>query len=367
MPIVNINVLNKKDKDSDPCQLMFVDPDDCGRISLDDVHIYTVFNAIDHFLGTENRIPTFRKGIDDIFNKLMEATNIASSLNLCTHDKTVQLTLNQAVDVIKSVGHNLNKMFIPMDDDDDDDSPVERHGTKKRRISKEPGQTRTKKAPLSALHCACGELFSNNDELVYHRQQKHELTNNWNCKKCEVKITTQKGLKRHTISQHLGYYLHYCLYCDYGRNEKHSVMSHMTVAHGMGQQYHCTKTENCKAFFSSLFKLNRHMKYCGEERNFSCNYCGHKFIREQNLNHHIKINHTHELSKVHCEYCQKDYATVNSYRQHFKKGNCKTFEMEKNSSSESSSSNSSSESSDGEGEGGNRDEDIQVASGVVYM
>ena len=45
------------------------------------------------------------------------------------------------------------------DDDDDDDSPVERHGTKKRRISKEPGQTRTKKAPLSALHCACGELF----------------------------------------------------------------------------------------------------------------------------------------------------------------------------------------------------------------
>ena len=88
MPIVNINVLNKKDKDSDPCQLMFVDPDDCGRISLDDVHIYTVVNAVDHFLGTENRIPTFRKGIDDIFNKLMEATSIASSLNLCTDDKT---------------------------------------------------------------------------------------------------------------------------------------------------------------------------------------------------------------------------------------------------------------------------------------
>ena len=127
MPIVNINVLNKKDKDSDPCQLMFVDPDDCGRISLDDVHIYTVFITIDHFLGTENRIPTFRKGIDDIFNKLMEATSIASSLNLCTDDKTVQLTLNQAVDVIKSVGHNLNKMFIPRDDDDD--YPVERHGT----------------------------------------------------------------------------------------------------------------------------------------------------------------------------------------------------------------------------------------------
>ena len=92
----------------------------------------------------------------------------------------LQLTQNEAVDVIKSVGHNLNKMFIPMDDDDD--SPVERHGTKKR-ISKEPGQTRTKKAPLSALHCACGELFSDNDELVYHRQYL-ALLEGLNCPSC---------------------------------------------------------------------------------------------------------------------------------------------------------------------------------------
>ena len=39
MPIVNINVLNKKDKDSDPCQLMFVDPDDCGEDLFGYVHI----------------------------------------------------------------------------------------------------------------------------------------------------------------------------------------------------------------------------------------------------------------------------------------------------------------------------------------
>ena len=189
MPIVNIIVLDKKktDKESNPCQLIFADPEDCGKISLEDIHIYTVFNGIDHFLGTENRIPSFRNGIDKIFNKLMEATSVASSLQLCTDDKTVQLTLSQAVDVIKSVGHNLNKMFIPIEDEDDVEIPT----TKKRRTSKEPGETRTKKSPLTSLHCACGELFSNDDELVYHKQQKHSLTNNWDYQKCNVKITTQ--------------------------------------------------------------------------------------------------------------------------------------------------------------------------------
>lgn len=173
-----------------------------------------------------------------------------------------------------------------------------------------------------------------------------------------MKITTQKGLKRHTISKHFGYYLHYCLYCDFGRNEKHSVISHTTEKHGLGEQYYCSKRENSKAVFTSLLKLNRHIKYCGEDRNLSCQYCGHKFIRQQNLSHHVKINHTHELSKVQCEYCHKDYARVNSYKQHFKKGNCNKFELEKHSSSASSSSNSESE-----GEG---DSDEQLGSGFVY-
>ena len=168
-------------------------------------------------------------------------------------------------------------MFIPIEDEHDVEIPARN----KRRTSKEPGQTRTKKSPLPTLHCACGELFTNDDELVYHKQQKHSLTNNWNCQKCNVKITTQKGLKRHTISKHFGYYLHYCLYCDYARNEKHAVISHTSETHGLGEQYYCSKKENCKAVFTSLFKLNRHMKYCGEERKLSCEYCGHKFIREQ--------------------------------------------------------------------------------------
>ena len=46
------------------------------------------------------------------------------------------------------------------------------------------------------------------------------------------------------------------------------------------------------------------------------------------MGHHIKAKHTHELSKVTCDFCLKQYESVAAYRQHFKKGNCKRFEVE---------------------------------------
>ena len=136
----------KADKEGNPCQLMFADPEDFGKFPLQDIHLYTVFNGSDHLLGAENRIPLFRHGIDEIFNKLMEATSLASSLQLCTDNKTVQLTLSQAVDVIKSVGHNLNKMFIPIEYKDDVEIPA----TKKREHPKNQDKQGPKSPP--SLH-----------------------------------------------------------------------------------------------------------------------------------------------------------------------------------------------------------------------
>ena len=51
----------------------------------------------------------------------------------------------------------------------------------------------------------------------------------------------------------MGYYLHYCLYCDNGRNEKHDVTSHYSATHGFGEEYFCSKKEGFKAVFYSLF------------------------------------------------------------------------------------------------------------------
>ena len=73
------------------------------------------------------------------------------------------------------------------------------------------------------------------------------------------------------------------------------------------------------------------------------------------MGHHVKVKHTHELSKVRCDFCLKQYESVGAYKQHFKKGNCKQFEMEGG--------------DDEEGEEGEDQEDEQeddLSGGVVY-
>ena len=175
---------------------------------------------------------------------------------------------------------------------------------------------------------------------------------------CDKQITTSKGLRRHVLSIHFGEFLHYCIYCSFGRNEKHAVVSHTKSVHGMGCDYKCDKTDKCTAVFNSLFKFKRHQKYCGEEKAHACDQCNSKFMRLENLNHHIKIHPTGELEKVKCDFCLRLYQSVSSYRQHYKKGNCKRFEVE----GEEDSSSSSESDNDGEGE---KQEDL--SHGVVYL
>ena len=317
----------KKGMSGEVCTLVFPDPNDCGKYSLDDIHLINVWNGLDHFPGTKDRVNNFRDGVDLVFQKLMECSSICNNLKVSVDDNDVSSTIGKGVEVIKSVAYNLNKLFMPAEESD----TTTIQPKKKKRKSQEPGETRTDvQSKFTSLHCACGVQFGTEDELTFHMDKNHKLTGNWDCvfSNCKKHITTRKGLRRHVITKHMGGWLHYCLYCSFGRNEKHLVVSHTETVHGLGQSYKCEKTEQCTAVFNSMFKLKRHQKYCGEDKKFQCEYCTHKFMREANMGHHIKVKHTHELSKVRCDYCLKQYESVAAYKQHFKKGNCKRFEME---------------------------------------
>lgn len=328
MPIVNIIPTQyKKGSPGEACTIVFPDPNDCGKFGLDDINVINVWNGCDHFPGTRERVENFRDGIDTVFQKLMECSNICSNLQMCVEDTDVSNTIGKGIEVIKSVGYNLNKLFLPVEED----SQSQITQPRKKRKSQEPGDTRTDvESKFTNLHCACGVQYKDEDELSFHMDQKHKLNNNWDCvfSHCKKHITTRQGLRRHVISKHMGGWLHYCNYCSFGRNEKHLVVAHTQETHCTGFSYKCEKREGCTAVFNTMFKLKRHQKYCGEEKKFECEYCKHKFMREANMGHHIKVKHTHELSKVRCDYCLKQYESVAAYRQHFKKGNCKRFEVE---------------------------------------
>ena len=47
--------------------------------------------------------------------------------------------------------------------------------------------------------------------------------------KTEVKCGTKKAQKVHLRNQHFNEFRHWCLYCDYGRDELSNVQSHMSA------------------------------------------------------------------------------------------------------------------------------------------
>ena len=133
--------------------------------------------------------PTSRMELIKFF-KLVSAANICSNLKLSTEDKTVSVTINQAMDVIKSVGHNLNKLFIPTPLKN---NPVFHHLKKENhpRSLEKPDRS-NQNLPPSIV--PVGQLFANDDELQYHQDTNHKLNSNWNCVMCDKQITTSKGL-----------------------------------------------------------------------------------------------------------------------------------------------------------------------------
>ena len=83
MPIVNLMPTKyKKGVSGEVCTLVFPDPNDCGTYGLDDIHLINVWNDLDHFPGTKDRVDNFRDGVDLVFQKLMECTAICNNLKV---------------------------------------------------------------------------------------------------------------------------------------------------------------------------------------------------------------------------------------------------------------------------------------------
>ena len=102
MPIVNLMPTQyKKGMSGEVCTLVFPDPSDCGKYGLDDIHLINVWNGLDHFPGTKERVNNFRDGVDLVFQKLMECTSICNNLKVSVDDNDVSSTIGKGVEVIK--------------------------------------------------------------------------------------------------------------------------------------------------------------------------------------------------------------------------------------------------------------------------
>ena len=82
----------------------------------------------------------------------------------------------------------------------------------------------------------------------------------------------------------------------------------------MGQRKHVCTVDNCDQTFVQKVSLIKHLT-CHEESKFYCHICNNKFIRAENLRHHLK--NTHNVDNCfQCTYCDdwfKDYDQLKSH------------------------------------------------------
>ena len=286
------------------CLTTFPNSKDFGILPTQ-IPLVSVFNGDDHYCGTEPKKPTFKQGTELILEYINQALDVALSLKSSTGDADIISIFTKFVDITNAQTSALSKIF--------------HYGNKDESAMEIPTpsrpQTRTKPGSVTKLHCPCGVLKTSMDELISHIQRRHGESN-WYCsyESCEVKCGTKKAQKTHLRNQHFNEFRHWCLYCDYGRDELSNVISHMSSVHTNVKPHSCNL---CTSSFSSLQHLKRHQSTCGKKKHL-CQYCEKAFMHVKNKDNHEQVIHCKTKEKFKCNMCGKEYSTVQSYKAHYK-------------------------------------------------
>ena len=288
------------------------------EIELQEMPIVLAYNGIDHFTPTVLCIPNMMVGIDNLIELFNQCSQISTDLGCASKDKKVSDLFSKMKKEINAMSEKAVNIFEQVVQSDEEEEEEGEPSQKKMKLD-----TVTKKSKMTDCYCACGIEFGTPDLQLEHESQVH-YDNQWfcskgeNCKKGNFKYGSSKALKRHFRTEHLGEKLHWCPMCNTGSNEKKTILSHMNTAHSAIKKFKCYKTEGCERVFPSSIHLKKHQKYCGEVKSHVCQYCQKKFMREENMLHHLKVIHTLEFKRICCNECGGKYQSKTSFENHLK-------------------------------------------------
>lgn len=294
MPVLLIlpkaGVLGKRKKTDVPFNIVFPWGED-SNLPPQDVPIVVVYNNIDHYCGTKLVKKTFRDGLDTATLALSSTALLLSRLQKSTQSSRMQKKIAKQENLLKNVMYELDTIFKREvkskeveDEDEDEDQP------RKKKLCIIPRPiSRQKVCPLTDCHCPCGLEFLDKASVKNHIELKHK--DNWNCIQCPTQLSCRKTLRRHVLTKHLNFLLHYCWYCDFGSNELHQIQSHRVTVHGKGKMFTCPNEFCASDSFSSAYKLKLHVQYCGRSKCFQCPTCKKRFKRRRNVLQHFSDVH----------------------------------------------------------------------------
>ena len=158
----------------------------------------------------------------------------------------------------------------------------------------------------------CGKGFDARTLMQQHYDYCHTNKSGM----CQKSYELKKSLDEHNMRLHSkGSYKFQCDYCGRGFFHLNEFKMHR-AGHTKIKEYLCGR---CKVMaFSSVGKLNAHLKICGRPNSYECMICGKFYSSSSNLAIHVSDVHKDEVTWC-CPVCDnKVYSSKGGYHCHLR-------------------------------------------------
>ena len=154
----------------------------------------------------------------------------------------------------------------------------------------------------------CDKAFIYNIQLKKHIKANHPIIQEpklytktkdgrYSCINCNKQFCSSNSAIRHYRKEHLDIFYD-CTHCNYSSKDKNHLKNHIKIHHS-GNRFTC---EYCQHTFLQEYSHKEHLT---KAHNFECSQCDKAFVRNDQLQLHIKIDHEGKETSHHCKICNK--------------------------------------------------------------
>ncbi|XGW19352.1 hypothetical protein V3C99_003296 [Haemonchus contortus] len=186
------------------------------------------------------------------------------------------------------------------------------------------GKSRVPKRPPRKTHACpqCKKIFLRPAELKRHSVVHAEVRPKWKCMQCESEFSHKAGLESHKKTVHVDPLNSFvtCKICSQTFVKQSNLNRHIKKQHPIQIEKAVLDCPECSCVFSSHRTLTRHRRAIHGTMyfpSFRCKTCDRTFLRETQLRRHMVIHNADEAQKpFSCNRCHKRFNLKSTLKLH---------------------------------------------------
>ncbi|CAL4120913.1 unnamed protein product [Meganyctiphanes norvegica] len=155
----------------------------------------------------------------------------------------------------------------------------------------------------------CGDKFTRNHVMQSHIKVVHYREKAYVCPICFERFGGRSTMKNHILT-HTQEKPYKCLQCDYGCNQKGTLLVHVRRHHTKEKPFACNK---CHKKFTTKYSLNKHMVTHSDAELINCTLCDYKCRDTKAFQVHIRL---HSEKPFRCTFCPRRFSDAEIFKQH---------------------------------------------------